>query len=68
MPNSKNYWTQQRPDGRWESKREGGKRASKVTDTQLEAWAHSRSRATETGGEAILKDRDGKIRERNSYG
>jgi hypothetical protein len=68
MPDKKNYWTQQRPDGKWEVKREGAKRASKVTDTQAEAWVYSREKATETKGEAYLKGRDGKIRERNTYG
>ena len=33
MPNKRNYWTQQRPAGKWESKREGATRASRVTDT-----------------------------------
>jgi hypothetical protein len=42
MSDKKNYWTQQRSDGKWESKREGATRASKVTDTQSDAWAHSR--------------------------
>lgn len=68
MPDDKNYWTQQRPDGKWESKREGAGRASKVTDTQAEAWKHSKQRATDAKGEALLKGRDGKIRERNTYG
>lgn len=68
MPDEKNYWTQQRPDGKWESKREGADRASKVTDTQAEAWKHSKQRAAGTKGEALLKGRDGKIRERNTYG
>ena len=68
MPDDKNDWTQQRPDGKWESKREGAGRASKVTDTQAEAWKHSKQRATDTKGEALLKGRDGKIRERNTYG
>ncbi|WP_265519232.1 DUF2188 domain-containing protein [Nitratireductor luteus] len=40
MPDTKNYWTQQRPDGKWESKREGAARASKVTTTQADAWSH----------------------------
>lgn len=40
MPNRKNYWTQKRPDGRWESKGEGDSRASKVTDTQAEGINH----------------------------
>ena len=68
MPDEKNYWTQQREDGKWESKREGADRASKVTDTQAEAWKHSKQRASDTKGEALLKGRDGKIRERNTYG
>lgn len=68
MPDKKNYWTQQRPDGKWESKREGADRATKVTDTQAEAWSHSKQRAAEIKGEALLKGRDGKIRERNTYG
>lgn len=68
MPNEKNFWTQKRPDGKWESKREGAERASKVTATQAEAWQHSKQKAAEAKGEAVLKGRDGKIRERNSYG
>ncbi|QIK40912.1 MULTISPECIES: DUF2188 domain-containing protein [Rhodobacterales] len=68
MPDKKNYWTQQRPDGKWESKREGASRASKVTNTQADAWTHSRQKATESQGEAFLKGRDGKIRDRNTYG
>ncbi|MXW41270.1 MAG: DUF2188 domain-containing protein [Synechococcus sp. SB0668_bin_15] len=68
MTNGNNYWTQQQPDGQWESKRGGARRATTVTDTQAEAWEDSRQRAREEGGEAFLKGRDGKIRERNSYG
>jgi hypothetical protein len=68
MADNKNFWTQQRQDGKWESKREGSDRASKVTETQAEAWDFSRSKAKELGSEAILKGRDGKIRERNTYG
>ncbi|MCA3757317.1 MAG: DUF2188 domain-containing protein [Phenylobacterium sp.] len=68
MADKKNYWTQQRPDGKWESKREGAPRATKVTETQAEAWTHSKQKAAEAKGEALLKGRDGKIRERNTYG
>jgi hypothetical protein len=68
MPDKRNYWTQQRPDGKWVSKREGAGRATKVTETQAEAWTHSKQKAAEAMGEALLKGRDGKIRERNSYG
>ena len=68
MPIKKDYWAQHRPDGRWESKRGGTTRASMVADTQADAWSHSRQKAAQTKGEAFLKGRDGKIRERNSYG
>lgn len=68
MPNKNNYWTQQRDDGKWESKREGADRASKIADTQAEAWDYSKSHAREQKGEAFLKGRDHKIRERNTYG
>ena len=68
MPNKHNYWTQQREDGKWESKREGSDRASKVTDTQAEAWKYSKDHARGGKGEAFLKGRDHKIRERNTYG
>ena len=63
-----NYWTHQRPDGKWETKREGAKRAAVVTDTQAEAWQRNKELAKESGGEAFLIGRDNKIRERNSYG
>ncbi len=68
MANKSNYWTQQRADGKWESKKEGSNKASKVTDTQAEAWDHTKEQARKSQGEAFLKGRDGKIRERNTYG
>jgi len=68
MPNKNNFWTQQRNDGKWETKQEGAARASKVFDTQAESWRYTRQRAEEAGGEAYLKGRDGLIRERNTYG
>ena len=68
MGNKSNFWTQQRSDGKWESKREGAERASKVTVTQAEAWDYSKNHAHKEGGEAFLKNRKGRIRERNTYG
>ncbi len=68
MGNDRNYWTQRRPDGKWESRREGAQRAAKVTKTQAEAWNHSREKAGQGGGEAYLKGRNGQIRARNTYG
>ncbi|WP_417606395.1 DUF2188 domain-containing protein [Primorskyibacter flagellatus] len=68
MPDKRDYWTQRRPDGKWESKREGASRASAVTETQAEAWEKSKDFARDRSGEAYLKGRDGLIRERNTYG
>lgn len=68
MTGKKNYWTQQRADGKWESKVEGADRASKVTETQAEAWKYSKEQAKNNKTEAFLKGKDGKIRERNTYG
>ena len=68
MVDTNNYWTQLRPDGKWESKREGAKRASIITNTQKDAWEYSKDMARKNNSEAYLKGRDGKIRERNTYG
>ena len=68
MPDDKNYWTEQSADGKWESKREGSQRAFQVTETQAAAWAYSKVKAREPGGESFLKGRDGELRERNTYG
>jgi len=68
MANDKNFWTQKRSDGKWEVKKEGAGRASKVTDTQADAWKYAKNKARSSKGEAFLKGRDGKIRERNTYG
>ena len=67
MPNKDNYWTTKGEDG-WKVKREGNQRATSLHETQSEAWKKARFRAKQNGGEAFLKGRDGKIRERNSYG
>jgi len=68
MPDPKNFWTQQRQDGTWETKQEGASRASRVFDTQADSWDYTKDRARNAGGEAFLKGRDNRIRERNSYG
>ena len=50
-----NYWTQQRQDGKWESRREGAERPSGVFDTQKEAWDYSREKARESSGRSLPK-------------
>ena len=68
MPNMRNYWTQWRPDGKWEAKLEGSARASRVTYTQTDGWSHSRQMAAQTKGTAFLKDFDFRIHECSTYG
>jgi hypothetical protein len=68
MADKRDYWTQQRSDKKWETKREGADRASGVFDTQADAWERSKDLARDRGGEAYLKGRNGLIRERNTYG
>ena len=67
MPNKKNFWATKHDDG-WAVKREGNQKATSVHDTQAEAWNEAKERARETGGEAFLQNRQGQIRERNTYG
>lgn len=67
MADRKDYWTSPHPQG-WQVKREGGARATSIHRTQQEAWIETKSRAQETGGEAYLQNRLGRIRERNTYG
>lgn len=67
MPNDKNRWTSPRPDGQWESKREGATKG-RVFDTQAKAWEHTKEQARKDKGEAFLQNRQGQIRERNTYG
>lgn len=65
---SDNYWTHPRLDGKWGSKKEGADRDSRVFDTQKESWDYTRERAKDSRGEAFLKNKKGRIRERNTYG
>jgi hypothetical protein len=62
------YWTKQRPDGKWATKAEGAPRASRLFETQSEAWNYSKELARKSGGEAFLCNRRNQIRERNTYG
>ena len=55
-------------DGRWANVIPGNKRASGLYDTQAEAIAHGRERAKRDGLEHVIHGRDGRIREKNSYG
>jgi uncharacterized protein YdaT len=67
MASKKNQHVVQR-DGGWGVLGEGNSRDTVHTTTQREAIERAREIATNQGSEVIVHGRDGKIRERNSYG
>jgi hypothetical protein len=67
MPNPKNVHVVQR-GSQWGTLREGSSRTSGNFDTQGEAIQSGRDMARQGGGELLIHGRDGKIRERDSYG
>ena len=63
----KNQWVVRHGD-KWAVKREGNKRATKVTDTQKQAINVAKEIAQNQKSELIIQGRDGKIRSKDSYG
>jgi len=62
-------WVQAHPkDSRWQVKREGASRASRVFDTQRDAEQFGRTLAKRERVELVIAGRDGTIRKRDSYG
>jgi hypothetical protein len=61
------YWVSPSGDGRWQVKQVGNGRASSVHDTQAEAWSEGQRLARAAKSEAFLQNREGQIRERNTY-
>lgn len=55
-------------DGGWAVRGEGNSRASSTHETQKSAIEKARGKAQKDGSEVIIHGRDGKIRERNTYG
>jgi len=55
-------------DGGWAVKKGGATRATKVFDTQKEAIAHGREIAKGQKAEFYIHGKDGRIRDKNSYG
>lgn len=57
------------PNGeKWSVRRAGAERASGTYTTQQEAIDKAKSLAKSQGTELYIHERDGRIRERNSYG
>ena len=54
--------------GKWSVRTSGASRASGVFSTQSEAVQIARDKARKAGAELYIHSRDGRIRERNSYG
>ncbi len=52
----------------WAVKGAGSRKATKVFDTQQEAIKKARSIAKNQRSELLIHGRDGKIREKNTYG
>ena len=55
-------------DGGWAIKGAGSKRATKVFPTQREAIKEGREIARRQGSELLIHGRDGRIREKNTFG
>lgn len=54
--------------GKWGVRKAGAERTTRVYDTQDEAIREARKIAQNQGTELYIHGRDGRIRERNSYG
>lgn len=68
MSDKKNIHVTRRPDGDWQVKREGADRVSSVHDTQRAAEDAAKGTARRERGEVFVHGRDGKIRDRDSFG
>jgi len=64
----KNYFVVARPEGGWAVKKGGGRKASAITSTQKEAIEIGKNLAKNSKGELTIQGKDGKFREKNSYG
>lgn len=67
MANGKNQHVVKRDNG-WAVRGENNSRDTVVKPTQTEAFEAARKIARNQGSEVFIHGRDGKFRERNSYG
>lgn len=67
MSKKNNVHITKRPNG-WAVKTENTTKAYKITKTQKEAIAIGKKIAEKRGSENIIHGRDGRIRDRDSYG
>lgn len=64
----KNQHVTPNPNGGWQVKGEGNTRATALTSTQAEAIEFATNIARSQQSELFIHGKDGRIRERNSYG
>lgn len=57
-----------RPDGKWQHKEDGAKKATKVSDTKQPVIDSAVSTGKKKGGEVVIHNKDGKIGSKDSYG
>jgi hypothetical protein len=57
-----------RPDGRWARQKNGASRAASLHSTQAAAERVARAQAKRERTELVVKDRDGRIERRDSFG
>ena len=55
-------------NGKWQVKGEGNQRATGTYNTQKEAIDHAKSIAKNQKSEVLIHGKNGKIRDKNSYG
>jgi hypothetical protein len=67
MANPKNHWTVKHGND-WAVKQEGNPAPLAIYQHQSDAWQDTINRAKRSEGEALLQNRHGQIRERNTYG
>lgn len=65
---NKSYHVTPNKDGSWNVKGSGDQQASSKHETQGEAIEQATKLAKKNESELFIHDKDGKIRERNSYG
>ncbi len=65
---NKNQHVTKRPDGNWQILGAGNSKATAITKTQYEAIERAREIAINQKSEVVIHGKDGKIRDKNSYG
>ena len=68
MPQKRSLAVEPRPFGRWAVQTAGGERATSLHETKADAIARAREVAKHRHTELVIKNKDGSIAQRDSYG